>query len=139
MKPRIRLAWDSGWVCFDDTIEQHGSTPLQAYLNWSEFSQRYAFRKKTAKPLRRKQDAAPIKHGPSIDVARVQKADPIEPPPYSEAIVRQVPGTLQRPAYVPPRNWRMAVERAAAVQPPMVSVSGAGPAGRSLGGHEDNE
>jgi len=135
MKPRIRIAWDGGWVCFDDMIEQHGSTPLQVYLNWSEFSKRYAFKKKTAKPLRRtsKQFAdKPAKHGPSINVRAEPKAAPREPPPYSESIVRQVPGTLQRPAYVPPRNWRMAVERAAAVQPPTISVSSAGPAGRTL-------
>lgn len=139
MKPRIRLCNTGNWMCRDDIVEMYGKTPRQAYLKWLGFSLRYAFKKRTAKPLRRKQDAAPIKHGPSIDVARVHKAAPIELPPYSEALVRQVPGTLQRPAYVPPPELRMRAARAAGVQPPLVSVSGAGPAGRSLGGREADE
>lgn len=138
MKPRIRL--ESGtYVCQDDFITRRGKSARQAYDRWLNASLRDAFTKSTpAKPLRPARKSPPHR-GKAIDIAAMTKAAPIKPPMYSESVVHQVPGVVSRPAYVPPLELRMRVARAAGVQPPLVSVSGAGPAGRSLGGREADE
>lgn len=74
--------------------------------------------------VRQAGSATPKGVGKPITVKAVPKAAPIEQPAYSEAVVRQVAGAMNRRPYQPSAALLQNMERASMHQRPLVSISG---------------
>lgn len=142
-KPRIRLTGKAVWQCADAHLARSGRSWKQAYDRWLLASLRdaeaksapaSAKQKKVAEfrnsansaanpPLRQAGTALPKKAGKPITLKAAPKVEPIEQPRYHESAVKQLPGSLGRREYRPPVGLMRNMDRAAAVQRPLISIS----------------
>ncbi|WP_189611464.1 hypothetical protein [Pigmentiphaga litoralis] len=121
MKPHIKLERKGVWSCSGNSITRNGVSPRQAYDRWY-----------TTIGLTVQAAAAPVFRLPPPRVATPLNVRPdrSETPAagaatlgYSESMVRQVAGTAPMRPWVPPKALRINQARAAAHQPPLMSIS----------------
>ncbi|GGX32690.1 hypothetical protein GCM10007242_44540 [Pigmentiphaga litoralis] len=119
MKPHIKLVRKGLWSCTGG-ISRSGVSPRQAFDRW------YAAVALIVPAARLPVFKLPP---PRVATPMTVRPDHIEAAAgaallgYSESMVRRVAGTVQTRPYVPPKALRINQARAAAHQPPMMSIS----------------
>ncbi|GGX30462.1 hypothetical protein GCM10007242_41360 [Pigmentiphaga litoralis] len=120
MKPHIKLVRKGLWSCTGESITRNGVSPSQAYNRW------HAIHGKAVQAAGTSVFKLPP---PRVATPMTVRPDHIEAKAgaallgYSESMVRRVAGALQTRPWVPPTALRINQARAAAHQPPMMSIS----------------
>ena len=120
MIPHIKLVRKGLWSCTGESITRNGVSPSQAYDRW------HATHGKTVQVAETPVFKLPP---PRVATPMTVRPDHIDATTgaallgYSESMVRRIAGTVQTRAWVPPNALRINQARAAAHQPPMMSIS----------------
>jgi hypothetical protein len=124
MKPHIKLVRKGLWSCTGESITRNGVSPSQAYDRWHATAAKTVQAAETPVfKLPPPRIAAAKVDAPLFENWRQRKVRLAKTADYPESMVRRVAGTVETRPWVPPTELRINQVRAAAHQPPMMSIS----------------